>query len=185
MDDTLSWEDVPDFMEQLRWIARDLLRRERHAALLPTTELVQSALRRQKRKTQEWEMVTWENKDHFFKAAGVVMRHVLIDRARKRITAERATGGPPLRLDALDGDALLQAVDAPSPQVIRLLEALEHLAQAAPELAAIIEHRYYDDLTTKEMAALLDVSEATIKRRFSAAYHFLRKAMEDDTPAAS
>jgi len=185
MPDKLSWDDVPAFMEQLRWTARDLLRRERHAGLVQTTELVQTVLRRQKQKEQEWEVITWENQDHFFKLARRIMRHALIDRARKRMTEEGAMGGPPLHLDALDGDTLLQAADAPSPSVIKLLAALEYMEQVKPELAAIIEFRYYEDLTAKEIAALLGVSESTVKRRYEAAYNFLRQAMKDDTLAAT
>ena len=65
----------------------------------------------------------WQNRAHFLAVASVAMRHILVDRARRR-TAEKRGG--PHRTVTLD-DALV-AGDTQAESVLELHDALEHLA---------------------------------------------------------
>ena len=67
MDDHLSWDELYPFMEEVKALARGLLRHEHHASL-QTTALVLSALRRQRHADQDWQTVTWANRQYFFGA---------------------------------------------------------------------------------------------------------------------
>jgi RNA polymerase sigma factor (TIGR02999 family) len=183
MEETLSWDEVPRFMEEVRWMARDLLRRERHAESLQTTALVLTALRRQKRADQDWSEVTWQNRQHFFAAVYRAMGRALIDHARKRIVQERATG-PVVRLEALQLAALPQAVEEEPEQVVALGEALEQLKKEQPEWAEVIEHRYYGGLTIEDTAHAMGKSEATVKRWRTSAWVWLYEEIRRRLQAA-
>ena len=56
MDDHLSWDDVFLLLDEVKAMARGLLRRE-HGASLQTTALVLSALRRQRHVGQDWRVL--------------------------------------------------------------------------------------------------------------------------------
>jgi hypothetical protein len=64
MDERLRWEDVVLLLDEVKAMARGLLRRE-NGASLQTTALVLSALRRQRYADQDWEQVTWPNRQYF------------------------------------------------------------------------------------------------------------------------
>jgi hypothetical protein len=65
MDDHLSWDELYPLLEEGKALARGLLRREHHASL-QTTALVLTALRRQRSADQDWQTVTWANRQYFF-----------------------------------------------------------------------------------------------------------------------
>lgn len=65
MDERRSWDDVFLLLDDVKAMARGMLRRKRGASL-QTTALVLSALRRQRLADQDWEQVTWPNRQYFF-----------------------------------------------------------------------------------------------------------------------
>lgn len=104
MDDHLSWDDVVLLLDERKAMAWGLLRRERHASL-QTTALVVSALRRQRLADQDWECVTWANRQYFFGALYRAMERVVLDHARVR--ARPAPGIPiPLRVSCAEESPL-------------------------------------------------------------------------------
>ena len=146
-------------MEEVKALARGLLRRERQASL-QTTALVLSALRRQRPADQDWQHVTWANRQYFFGALYRAMERALLDHARARARRREI----PVRPEDLQFDDLQQAMDREPAQVVALLDALAELKQAQPQWAEAIEHRFYGGLTLEETARMMDVDERTIRR---------------------
>src|SRR5919197_6116146 len=83
MEERLSWNDVVLLLDEVKAMARGVLRRERDASL-QTTALVLSALRRQRYVDQDWHQVTWPNRQYFFGALYRAMERVVLDHARVR-----------------------------------------------------------------------------------------------------
>ena len=159
MDTSLSWDEIWPFLEEGKVLARGLLRRERHASL-QTTVLVLSALRRQRPADQDWQTVTWANRQYFFGALYRAMTRVLLDHARARARRREI----PVRPEDLRLDDLQHAMDREPAQVVALLDALAELKQQQPQWGEAIEHRFYGGLTLEETARMMAVDERTIRR---------------------
>ena len=159
MQDSLCWDDVVLLLDEIKAMARGVLRRER-AASLQTTELVLSALRRQRYADQDWDQVSWPNRQYFFGALYRAMERVVLDHARSRARRREI----PVRPEDLQFDDLHQALDREPAQVVALLEALAELRQTQPQWVEAIEHRYYGGLTLEETARMMAVDERTIRR---------------------
>jgi RNA polymerase sigma factor (TIGR02999 family) len=159
MEERLRWDDVVLLLEDVKAMARGLLRHERQGSL-QTTALVVSALRRQRLADQDWGCVTWVNRQYFFAALYRAMHRVLLDHARVRARRREFPVSP----EALQIDDLSQALTREPAQVVALLEALADLRQAQPQWVEAIEHRYYGGLTLEETARMMEVDERTIRR---------------------
>jgi len=161
---SISWDDLYPFMDEVKVMARTLLQLERQAAL-QTTELVLTALRRQRRIDQGWSQVTWQNRQYFFGAVYQAMRRALIDHARQRAAGKRRAERllQPEDIQLFD---LRQTLAREPLQIVALVEALTWLEQEAPPFAQVIEHRFYGGLTLEEIAQLLEVDERTVRRRW-------------------
>jgi RNA polymerase sigma factor (sigma-70 family) len=159
MDDHLSWDDVVLLLDDVKAMARGVLRRE-YGASLQTTALVLSALRRQRYADQDWEHVTWPNRQYFFGALYRAMHRVVLDHARVRARRREV----PVRPEDLQLDDLHQTLEREPAQVVALLDALADLRQTQPQWVEAIEHRYYGGLTLEETARMMDVDERTVRR---------------------
>lgn len=110
----------------------------------------------------------WQNCRHFFAAAAEAMRHILIDRARRRTRVRH--GGKAERI-GLDG------IDLPEPAkdeiLLQLSEALDELAAESPERAEIVKLRFFAGCSELEIATLLKVSERSVQRHWSYAKAWL------------
>jgi RNA polymerase sigma factor (TIGR02999 family) len=159
MEEGLSWDEIHPFLEEVKALARGLLRREHHASL-QTTALVLSALRRQRPTDQDWQTVTWANRQYFFGALYRAMGRALLDHARARARRREI----PVRPEDLQLDDLQHALAREPTQVVALLDALTELKQQQPQWAEAIEHRFYGGLTLEETARMMAVDERTIRR---------------------
>jgi RNA polymerase sigma factor (TIGR02999 family) len=161
---------------ELRTIAYRLLRDERADHTLQPTALVNEAYMR----LQGVRELRLENRRHFFGAAAKAMRRVLVDHARQKKAAKR--GGPDLQRVGITS-----ALDAPIDMRIDfelLDEALERLAEVAPDKARVVELRYFAGLSIEETAAIMASSPATVKRHWTFARAWLFRALsaEDGQP---
>jgi RNA polymerase sigma-70 factor, ECF subfamily len=165
---------MPVVYDELRRIAAGYLRRERQSQTLQATALVHEAYVR----LVQPEKRPWTGRTHFLAIAAVSMRQILVDRARRRHAAKRGGGAERITLDA----AMLPA---PSPDsgidLVALDAALNQLAALDPQQARIVELRYFGGLTVEETAEAVGVSPATVKRHWTLARAFLKKAL--DMPA--
>lgn len=116
---------------------------------------------------------TWQNRRHFFAAAAEAMRHILVDRARRK-AAERHGGGQ-VRLNL---DDVVHAAEATDENVLRVDESLARLAAHDREMAELVKLRFFAGFTLEQAGELLDLSERTAKRRWAYARAWLFKDIQ-------
>ena len=117
----------------------------------------------------------WEGRRHFFGAAARAMRDILVDQARRKASPKHGGGGRRVEL-AED----LAAITPPADDVLALEEAIGQLEKEDAHLAEIVRLRYYTGLSVEETAAVMGVSESTLKRdwRFARAWLARRMGVE-------
>ena len=115
----------------------------------------------------------WNDRGHFLRAASTVMRHLLVDHARKKRAEKRGAGQMPLTLEddryATDDDSLA---------VLALDNALREIAEIDPRLEQIIECRYFAGLSVNDTADALGMAVRTVEREWQRAKAYLLKAMD-------
>ncbi len=101
----------------------------------------------------------WQDRTHFMAVMATVMRHILVDYARKQRTEKR--GGKAqrtlLRASVVGGEAV-------SLDVLDLDASLSRLAQVNPRLSQLVEMRFFGGLTLEETAKALEISIRTAHR---------------------
>ena len=159
---------MPLVYEELRRLAASYMRRERPGQTLQATALVHDAYIRLMQDSK----LSWQNRSHFFGIAARSMRQILVERARARGAAKR--GGSRIRVTL---DAGLLATEAPAIDFEALDEALTRLESLDAELARVVEVRFFGGLSIDEAAETLDVSPATVKRRWTVAKAWLAREL--------
>jgi RNA polymerase sigma factor (TIGR02999 family) len=159
---------LPLVYDELRRLAAHYLRRERPDHTLQPTALVHEAYVR----LAAQDRVHWRNRAHFVGVAAQLMRRVLVDHARADQAAKR--GGQDTRVPIDDADAPYEAV---SVDILALDEALTKLGILDPRQARIVELRYFGGLSVEEVAELLSLSPATIKREWRMARAWIHRAL--------
>jgi len=161
---------VPAVYEELRRQAERAMRREGSEHTLQATALVHESYLR----LVDQRRVEWRNRAHFFAIAATVMRRILVDHARARLTAKRGGGLVPI---TLAGAAHGGAQETDDVDLLALHEALERLAALDADQARLVELRYFGGLTIEETAEALGVSPATVKREWALARAWLRREL--------
>ncbi len=115
---------------------------------------------------------TWENRAHFFNAAAESMRHILIDRARRK--ARLKHGGS---LERLNLEEVEVAEALPDEQLIRMDEALEKLKAEDPAVAQVVVLKFFGGLTHEDIVAIMGTSDRTVRRQWNYAKAWLFQAM--------
>jgi RNA polymerase sigma factor (TIGR02999 family) len=157
--------------EELRRLAASKMAQEAPGQTLQATALVHEAWLRLVGANQS----RFANRAHFFSAAAEAMRRILIDRARRKLTARH--GGGFARVDLEDQD--LAAPDADR-QLLAVHEVLDNLASEHPAQAEVVKLRYFAGMTNEEIAQVLGVSIATVKNYWTFArswiFHEIRNS---------
>ncbi len=162
-------ELAPLLYPDLRRAARGIRAGVRAGATLQTTALINEAYLKLARGS------LWKNRSHFLAAAAMAMRPILVDDARARLSLRRGEGAVPVSLDALSHEPATAA--EPDERVVAVGDALERLAQLNPRLARVVECRYYAGYTEPETAAVLGVTERTVRRDWVKARAWLYQAL--------
>jgi RNA polymerase sigma factor (TIGR02999 family) len=152
---------MPLLYDELRAIAS---RRLGPGDTLSTTELVHETylqLCAQRR-------AHWEDRAQFFAVTARVMRRLLTDRSRRRDATKRGGGERALPLARVDAEPR-----APTLRATDLDLALRDLGSARPDLAQVVELRFFTGLTNLEVADALQLSPATVDRRMRLARAWL------------
>ena len=157
--------------DELLAIARAELARHRRGNTLDTRGLVHEAYFR----LFGGEDRHYANRKHFYATAAQAMRQVVIDYARARLAGCRGGGAEHVSLEALEGQPL--PVDSQAEELVRLDAAMTRLGQLDPRLAQIVELRFFGGLEVTEVAEILGISPATIKRDTRAARAFLDREL--------
>lgn len=154
---------MPLVYEPLRRLAHDRRRDERSGLSLDTTALVHEAYL----KLVDLRQARFRDRAHFLAMAARVMRRLLVDHARARRTAKRGGGAEALALDNA-----LWISDEHAGTLVDLDEALARLEAVDRRRSQILEQRYFGGLALEEIAEVLGVSLATVKRdlRFARAW---------------
>jgi RNA polymerase sigma factor (TIGR02999 family) len=165
-----SGEMLPEVYDELRKLARARLARERqpHQTLQPTA-LVHEAYLRVSADTPER---LWDRRGHFFAAAALAMRRILVERARHYQRIKHGSGAERVDLDS----AMLRA-DPALTDLVAVDEALTRLEQTDARKAQIVSLRYFAGLSIEETAAALGVSPATVKNEWMFARAWLYRAL--------
>jgi RNA polymerase sigma-70 factor, ECF subfamily len=166
-------ELIPLVYPELRRIARRYMRREQLHHTLQTSALINEAYLR----LIDQRTVDWKNRAHFYAVAAQVMRHILIDHARKYRFAKRGSDATRVPLD----DALRQKSEIAS-EFIALDDALNSLATIDPRKSRVVELRFFGGLTVEETASVLELSPITVKREWRAARAWLHREISGSDP---
>lgn len=150
----------PSLYQELHRLAARKMRFERANHTLQPSALVNEAYL----KLAEEPGSTWQDRAHFLAAAAHVMRHILVDHARARGAGKRGGVQNQVTLD----ENVLQ-VPGQSIDILALHEALERLTEIDPRQGRIVELHFFGGLSFEEIAAVLEVSERTVKRDWAMA----------------
>ena len=166
----------PLVYEELRRLAHQRMANEPPGQTIQATALVHEAYLRLVGEQE----VKWENRAHFFAAAARAMRHILVDRARRRQAIKHGGGRARVNLDSLqiaDDDRSLD-------HVLAMDEALDRLDGMDSRKGRIVMLRYFAGLTIQQTASALGLSSTTVKDewRFARAwlYHEMTSGDEPD-----
>lgn len=158
---------MPLVYDELHRIAALAMRRENAGHTLQTTALVHETYLRIANQRE----FDCRNHAQFFGVAAQLMRRVLVDHARERLTQKR--GGAAQRISL---ENVLQAPDD-EVDVIDLDGALDRLQSIDPAQARLVELRYFAGLSIDETAEALGVSPSTVKREWTTARAWLRREL--------
>jgi RNA polymerase sigma factor (TIGR02999 family) len=115
----------------------------------------------------------WESRRHFFSAAAEAMRHILVDRARKRQCARHGGGQQRVNIEDID---LAAPIDQET--FLAVNEALDELQKADPAKAEVVKLKFFVGLSEREVVEVLGVSERTVERRWAFAQAWLFERLE-------
>jgi RNA polymerase sigma factor (TIGR02999 family) len=134
---------------RLRELADLQMRRERPGHTLQPTALVHETYLQ----LFGGHDASYEDRVHLFAAAAKIMRHILVDFARRRSAGKRGAGRA--RVTWSEGLRVWE----PSPEeIVALHEALERLDEVDPRMTRIVELRFFSGLTAEEAAAAMGIS---------------------------
>lgn len=159
---------IPLVYQELHRIAERCMAGERGGQTIQATALINEAYVR----LVEGKPVGWKDREHFLAVAARVMRRLLVDRARARLSQKR--GGGDARVSF---DEALVVTDEPSHTFVLLDEALDALSKFDERKSRVIEMRFFGGLTVEETAALLKVSTDTVHRDWRLAKAWLQREM--------
>jgi RNA polymerase sigma factor (TIGR02999 family) len=157
-DSKRAEELLPLVYRELRRLAASKMARQPAGHTLQATALVHEAYIRLAGSGKH----SWESRGHFFAAAAEAMRHILVDRARRKKRVKH--GGDLQRVD-------LGEVEVPGAEeeenFLMVHEALNELARVDPVKAEVVKLHYFAGLTHEEVAQVLKVSEKTVRRHWN------------------
>lgn len=160
---------VPD----LHRMAQCLMRKERPDHSMQATALLDEAYCRLVKARKR----DWQNRQHFFRVAGRIMRHFLIDYARHRPKGECV---PIERIEhwLCAGDGLLE-------QATMVDTLLSKLESSHPDWCTIVELKFFAGFSDVETAEALCLPVRTMQRKFGDARRWLFENLENRVCAAT
>lgn len=159
---------LPLVYDELRLLAGGYLRNERPEHTLQRTALVHEAYLRLAAQRD----VSWENPAHFIAIFARLMRQTLTNHAVARTRAKRGGSDPT--------DLILEFYDRHQIDVTAVDEALRELEALDARQAQIVELRFFGGLRIEEIAKLLEISPATVKREWAVAKLWLKQTLSQD-----
>jgi len=152
---------------ELRRLAESVMRAERANHTLQPTALVHEAFLKLAGNEGRF-----ESRAHFLGVAAAAMRRVLVDHARGRNAQKRGSGATLVTVNDLDDLPRRAPVDI---DLVVLDDALSRLTALDSRQGQIVELRFFGGLSVEETAAVVGVSERTIKREWQTSRAWLRR----------
>jgi RNA polymerase sigma factor (TIGR02999 family) len=166
---------LPLVYEELRKLAAARLAKEPGGGAgytLQPTALVHEAYMRLLGHTAGGGEIRWDSRGHFFGAAALAMRRILVDRARQRGRVKH--GGEFKRAD-VEMDVL--SIEPPGDELLALDDALTRLEKSDERKYRVVMLRYFAGLSIEDTAAAIGVSPATVKNDWTFARAWLKRAV--------
>ena len=155
--------------DELRRLAASKLAQEAPGQTLQPTALVHEAWLR----LVGDQNPSFKDRAHFFRASAEAMRHILIDRARRKKTERH--GGSYRRVDFEEFDLAAPTADE---QLLAANEALDKLALQHPVQADLVKLRYFAGMTNEEVSEVLGISVSTAKNYWTFSRAWLLNEIE-------
>ena len=168
-DESAMDQLLPLIHDALHRLAHQYVNRERRDHTLQTTALVNETYLR----LVDQHDVDWESRAHFFAVSAQVMRHILVDYARRRVSDKR---GGEYKHVTLDAEAIVSAQR--SAEILALDDAMASLEQVNPRGCKVVELRYFGGMNNKEAAEVLQISETTVERDWRLAKAWLFRELQ-------
>lgn len=156
--------------DELHRIARRQLNRQGYPLTLNTTTLLHEAYI----EIAGRQSVAFPDEARFLGYAARVMRGLIIDYARNRQALKR---GGAFEITSLENDG---AERADGEQLVELGAALDELAAMEPELAQVVDLKFFCGFTFAEIALMRSLSERTVQRQWEKARIYLHRALRPD-----
>jgi RNA polymerase sigma factor (TIGR02999 family) len=153
---------------ELRRVARGHLHREGPGHTLSATGLAHEAWFRMAGQNR----TAWRNRSHFLAVASTMMRRILVNHELARRTDKRGAECVALTLSALE-----QIGAEPDRDLLAVHEALLAFEAVDARAAKVVELRFFGGLENEEMAEVLGISLATVKRDWAVARAWLHREL--------
>src|SRR5215471_5263678 len=163
---------MPLVYEDLKRLAAYYLQQESRAQTLQSTALVHEVYLRLCGQQDP----RWQGRAHFFAVAAKMIRRILVDHARQKSAVKR---GGNVELNELD-QALTIPVQA-NVDTLLLDESLNELATFDARKSQVVEMRFFGGLSAKDIATVLNTTEATVRRDWNIARAWLYRRMQGET----
>ena len=165
-------ELLPLVYDHLRDLARRRLAQESPGQTLQPTALVHEAFLKIAGGAERG----WVDRKHFFAAAALAMRRILVDRARAKGGLKR---GGAFRQITLDDVEVASPVPVDEIDWVRIDGAMEALRLHDSDLADVVNLRYFAGLSLADVGAAMGKSERTINRDWLVARAWLLRYMQN------
>jgi len=155
---------------ELRGLARRELARSGPGASLGVTSLLHEAYL----DIAQREGVAFPDRARFLGYAARVMRGLIIDGLRRRQASKRGGG---FEITSIDGKDVGDTPPGDAEEMEQLGRALDELAAVEPEIAHVVDLKFFCGFTFTEIADLRGLSERTVQRQWDKARIYLRHAL--------
>lgn len=180
MESGVSRKDAAVFIEQhydaLKAMARSRRRRAQGPQGMLTTDILHEA----------WLKISdredWNDEAHFLASAAQAMRSVIVDHARATLAQKRGGGVRHALLDELQ-EILADPSETPE-DLLSISSLIDSLEKDHARAAKVVILRYFGGFTDAEVAAILGVSDRTIRSDWGFAKAWIIDALECDLPTA-
>jgi RNA polymerase sigma factor (TIGR02999 family) len=160
--------------DELHSLARRELARRGYGVTLSATTLLHEAYLQMSGR----EDARFPDRNRFMAYTSRVMRGLIIDYARSRRAQKR---GGQFEITSIKTDVAEAVPD--SEELTRISDALDALAAVDPDLALVVDLKFFCGFSYAEIAAMRGVSERTVQRDWEKARIFLHQSLQD-APAA-
>ncbi len=155
---------------ELHRIARSHMAREQAGHTLSATSLTHEAWFRMAGQTR----TRWNNRAHFLAVASTMMRRILVNHAMAKRAEKREA--QLVSLSMTDAHEVAAGGDGAS-DVVAVHEAIQAFEAVDLRAARVVELRFFGGLENEEIAEVLAVSLATVKRDWTVARAWLRREL--------